>query len=329
MKLMKLSDIFYVRYGHSLELNRLKLSGTDGIPFVSRQMGNNGISAYVEPISGVTPAEPGELTCALSGNGVLSTFIQPRPYYTGFHVACLRPKLDLSVYEKLYYCACIKKNRYRYSYGRQANRTLRDILIPSPDDIPAWIHEADITKEFDDKLNDLSKMSEHSPHVIHPRTSDDSVTIEDLFEVVYGHSLELNRMTYDNDGINFVSRTSKNNGVSAKVAILPNISPAPSGLITVACGGSVLETFLQLFPFYCGRDMYWLSPKYNMTVEEKLFYCACIRSNKFRYNYGRQANKTLRYIKIPALHTIPKYVYGALEHTTEEWKRKTIISIGQ
>src|SRR3982751_4147228 len=97
----KISDLFDVRYGHSLELNRLKRCGPEGIPFVSRKSGDNGIAAYVKPIDGIEPNPAGELTCALSGNGVLSTFIQERPYYTAFHVACLKPKIALSKQELL------------------------------------------------------------------------------------------------------------------------------------------------------------------------------------------------------------------------------------
>ena len=60
--------------------------------------------------------------------------------------------------------------------------------------------------------------------------------LEDLFVVVYGHSLELNGLVQVEDGVNFVSRTSKNNGVSARVAPLKDIEPAPAGLISVVCG---------------------------------------------------------------------------------------------
>lgn len=131
-----------VRYGHSLELNRLQLKprSDGGIPFISRKMGNNGIAAYVSPVDGVDPAPPRELSCALSGNGVLSTFYQESSFYTGFHVACLKPKLTLQIKELLYYCSCIWHNRYRFSYGRQANRTLKELLVPSPEIIPSWVY---------------------------------------------------------------------------------------------------------------------------------------------------------------------------------------------
>ena len=140
-KLVPLSDLFETRYGHSLELNRLKQISREqgGIPFVSRKMGDNGIAAYVEPLPEITPAPAGELTCALSGNGVLSTFVQDEPFYTAFHVACLRPIESMSLDELLYYCTCIKANRFRYSYGRQANKTLKDLLLPDRTDLPDWV----------------------------------------------------------------------------------------------------------------------------------------------------------------------------------------------
>ncbi|MGB2605151.1 MAG: hypothetical protein WBC78_16255, partial [Candidatus Sulfotelmatobacter sp.] len=76
-------DLFEVRYGHSLELNRLKPTDSEtGIAFVSRKMGDNGVSAFVEAIHALPPAAPGELSVALGGNGVLSTFLQERPFYT-------------------------------------------------------------------------------------------------------------------------------------------------------------------------------------------------------------------------------------------------------
>lgn len=140
--LVCIQDIFDVRYGHSLELNRLQLRSRKdgGIPFISRKMGDNGIAAYVAPVNGVDPAPAGELSCALSGNGVLSTFYQESSFYTGFHVACLKPKVSLNIEELLYYCSCIWHNRYRFSYGRQANRTLKNLLIPSPETIPFWVY---------------------------------------------------------------------------------------------------------------------------------------------------------------------------------------------
>jgi hypothetical protein len=103
------------------------------------------------------------------------------------------------------------------------------------------------------------------------------------------------------DGINFVARTAENNGIVSKVKLIKNIPPQPAGVLTCASGGSVLSTFIQTDPFYSGRDLYILTPKKEMRLEEKLFYCHCIKMNAYRYRYGRQANKTLKKIELPEL----------------------------
>lgn len=132
--------------------------------------------------------------------------------------------------------------------------------------------------------------------------------VSDLFSVKYGVNLELNSLVQDSSGINFVSRTSKNNGVSAKVKPISYIKPLPAGTITVAGGGSVMEAFLQMSPYYSGRDLYYLTAKEPMTNEQKLFYCLCLRGNKYKFSYGRQSNITLPDLQIPTLDSIPKYV---------------------
>ena len=134
------------------------------------------------------------------------------------------------------------------------------------------------------------------------------VRIAQLFDVVYGVNLELNRLTRDVAGINFVSRTARNNGVSARVRRLADVEPIPAGMITVAGGGSVMESFLQSEPFYSGRDLFYLRPKIVMTDQVKLYYCVCLRANKYRFNYGRQANRTLRNLEVPAIGSIPAWV---------------------
>lgn len=131
------------------------------------------------------------------------------------------------------------------------------------------------------------------------------ITVETIFDVKYGVNLELNRLTIDPLGINFVSRTARNNGVSAKVKLVEGTEPIPSGTLSVAGGGSVMETFLQPEPYYSGRDLYYLTPLIDLTDQEKLYYCVCLRANKYRFNYGRQANRTLRSLEIPAPDQLP------------------------
>lgn len=316
------SDIFDIRYGHSLELNALSpTTPGKGVAFVSRRRGNNGIAAYVTQITDLEPAPSGEITCALSGNGVLTTCLQERPFYTGFHVAILHPKQALTRPQILYYCLCVRANRYRYSYGRQANKTLAKLPIPSLAEIPSWVETGPVYHELCNKIDDLADTPSSAfegPVTIGAKR----VKLSALFDVVYGHNLELNALARCSEGVNFVSRIAQNNGVSAKVELIDGLEPTEAGVLTVAGGGSVLETFLQIEPFYSGRDLYYLSPKVKMTVEQKLFFCMCIRENKFRYNYGRQANKTLRDILIPDISEVPHWVGDAYSGVLSEWSKR-------
>ncbi len=291
---MKISDLFLLHPGNNLELYHMEAGDDTGIHFISRTAQNNGIAAQVFPHQSIPPFPAGYLTVALGGS-VLSAFVQEKPFYTAFHIMVLEPKKEMSLKEKLFYCMCIKKNNYRYSYGRQANKTLKDIDVPEV--LPEWAQETNI----------FPVATSIKPSVLKTDTTDwKEFTLGELFTVKYGINMELihcqETTADDPDAVAFVARTSVNNGIAAYVKRDPLFPPQPAGLITCAGGGSVLSTFVQNRDFYSGRDLYLLIPKTNMNIYSKLFCCTVIRSNKYRYSYGRQANKTLSelILKLPA-----------------------------
>lgn len=158
--------------------------------------------------------------------------------------------------------------------------------------------------------------------------------VEDLFDVSYGHSLELNRLkrARSPQGVNFVSRTSKNNGVSARVAQIDGMQPGVAETLTVALGGSVLETFIQPEPYYCGRDVAILTPKnLEMTLNEKLWWALCIRANQYRYNFGRQANRTLKELELPDAPTewVSTISIPDLTHARDAQTPRSLLPLGQ
>lgn len=274
----KLSDIFDVRYGHSLELNRLTLvRREEGIAFVSRKAGDNGIAAYVAPILGLDPAPAGELTCALSAN-VLATHLQEQPFYAGYHVACLRPKLDLSKAQLLYYCLCIHANRYRYSYGRQANRTLRDLVIPNVEDIPDWAMASN-TSLFDGA--DAPMITADQPGLFGQQWRE--FEIQKLFDVKKGKRLTKANMRPG--PVRFIGAIDSNNGVSCFV----DKAIHEGGTLTVNYNGNgVAEAFYQAEPFWASDDVNVLYPKFVMSPAIGLFIATVIRQEKYRFSYGRK-----------------------------------------
>lgn len=276
-----LCDLFDVRYGHSLELNRLKRVSREqgGIPFVSRKMGDNGISAYVAPSPDILPAPAGELSCALSGNGVLSTFLQDQPFYTAFHVACLRPLQPMTSAQLLYYCACIKSNRFRYSYGRQANKTLRSLLVPAFEDLPTWLGDTDVA------MFDGSNMPDSHEEV--PALADQKwglFMLSQLFELKKGRRLTKAQLQTRPGPVPFIGAIDSNNGVAASV----DTAIHEGGTITVNYNGSVAEAFYQPVPFWASDDVNVLYPKFVMSPSVALFIATVISKEKYRFSFGRK-----------------------------------------
>lgn len=127
------------------------------------------------------------------------------------------------------------------------------------------------------------------------------IPLNTIFEIEYGNQFDLNKMDFEEADINFVSRSSQNLGVVAKVAKHLDTEPYPLGLITVTLGGTyLLSSFVQQAPFYTAQNIKVLTPKRKMDFKEKLFYCIAIRANRFRYtSHGREANVTLDNLLVP------------------------------
>src|SRR4051794_40514345 len=118
--LSTVASLFDISRGNKFDLNKMeRCSGraAGAVAFLNRSGERNGIASFVRKVVGVDPYDDGLITVALGGSA-LSSFVQPRPFYTGQNVDVLKPKRAMSLDEKLYYCVCIEANRFRYStYG--------------------------------------------------------------------------------------------------------------------------------------------------------------------------------------------------------------------
>ena len=158
MNLVKITELFDIQYGNQFDLNKMEVVNhvnAEYVNFISRTAKKNGVAAKVKKIIKKDPFPKGYLTVALGGS-ILSTFVQPQPFYTGQNIAVLKPKQNLTDNEKLYYCQALKQNDFRYTAcGREANRTLKDLLIPARSEIPDWVNKTDINK-FDNAFQTFS-----------------------------------------------------------------------------------------------------------------------------------------------------------------------------
>lgn len=279
--MIKVSDLFDIKNGDNFSLNKLKVDA-DGVNFVSRTAKNNGVSAKVAAIHEIEPRQAGLITVALGGS-VLETFIQPEPFYTGFHVAILQPKSELSDAQKLYYCECIRSNQYRYSYGRQANRTLKDLLIPALNNIPSWINNVDISL-----FNEVAQPDIDSQAPDLNTNSWQKFQLQELFTIERGRGPRRKDLgSYGS--IPFISSSDSNNGLTGYTS---NAPIHKGNTIGVNRNGSVGEAFYQPEPFCSTEDVHIFNPKpfwkSRMNAQIGLFMTTLIRQEKYRFNYGRK-----------------------------------------
>lgn len=273
-----ISDLFVLEYGHSLELNSLELSGdAEAVNFVGRAARRNGVTARVMPIDGLEPAAAGNVTVALGGQGGAGVaFLQPFPFYCGRDVMILKAKAEITDQEKLWWATCITANRFRFGFGRQANKTLAELAMPIK--IPSWVS----TTNLDQFEGAKGTLSNNAPNLLKTASWSDFRYV-DLFEIKKGQ--RLTKAAMNTGETPFIGAIDAHNGQRQRVSAEANHE---GNTITVNYNGSVAEAFYQPVPFWASDDVNVLYPKFTLNPYIGMFLCALIRKEKFRFNYGRK-----------------------------------------
>ena len=279
--MIPLHRLFDISYGNQFDLNKMLLLPVSdgGIPFVGRSSENHGVSASVAPFGEVTPYEAGLITVALGGTKLLSSFVQERPFYTAQNVAVLKPKVKIAFAEKLYTCLAIRHNRFRYSaFGREANRTLKHLLVPEPSEFPDW------GAGSGDPIEDLSQAEIGIfPKSLNPKDWK-HFELQELFDINRGRGSR--KKDLDGQGETpFVTSIDSNNGWVGFTAIAPCHS---GNTIGVNRNGSVGQAFYQPIDFCSTEDVHVFSPKFRMNPFTALFLTTLIQREKYRFGYGRK-----------------------------------------
>ena len=108
----RLSDIFEIKKGRRLTKASLSKGRT---PFIGAIDKNNGVRELVD----VAPNHKGN-TISVNYNGsVAEAFYQPIPYWASDDVNVLYPRFDMTAAIGLFLCTLIRKEGYRFNYGRK------------------------------------------------------------------------------------------------------------------------------------------------------------------------------------------------------------------
>lgn len=287
----KLSEIFDIKNTKSLELINCE-EDEAGILFVSRTSENNWIVARVKVLDEIDPMPGHAITVALGGS-VLSSFYQNEDFYTSFHIAALYPKMTLSKQEMLFYCACIEANKYKYSYWRQANKTLKDILVPSPEEIPDFVKNYEIE-------NVLNSKSIISKNLTLETEKWKWFRYDEIFDIQIWRSIDLNKLEQGNGTINYVARTEENNWITARVVDDGTFEIYEWNCLTVPMVWNELKASYQTEKFCVSQNISIFRQKANnLNKYNAIFLNTLIRKDMFRFAYGRTLSlERLKMLKI-------------------------------
>lgn len=277
MKLVPLKNIFHIEYGNKLDLNKMRPDPLGGINFVSRSRNNLGIVAKVKKLN-VETFPAGTVTVTLGGTYLLSSFVQPEPFYTAQNIKVLSPIEMMTFNEKIFYCRCIGLNRFKYtSHGREANKTLDDLLVPSFNDIPEWVNSLTLS----DEPNKESVTNQHY------NLNDKKwawFEYRDLFVIERGRGARKIEID-ENAKTPLITSIDSNNGLIGYV----NNPPAHEGnVITVNRNGSVGQAFYQPTPFCSTEDVHVFIPLFKLNPFIAMFLLPLIMKEKYRYSFGRK-----------------------------------------
>ena len=278
MKLIQVQDLFEVYNSQNLALNACIINEKSSYVLINRSEKNNGIAAKIENPVGEEPFPAGLMTVALSGS-VLSTFIQTKPFFTSYHVATLKPKIKLSVRQMLYYKMCIEANKFRFNYGRQANRTLRFLEIPAPEEIPSWVETIELPQQMTGKAKSNEKVE------LPPVSEWKVFKYTDLFEITKCNSITAREARQKPGVVPYIGSTESNNGVVLYCSEKPTY---PGNTITVATDGSIGSAFYQpeAYCANCHVAMFQLKNR-DFSPSIALFLCTLIKMEGHKYSFGR------------------------------------------
>ena len=324
-----LKDIFDITYGNQFDFSKMETSTDENdINFISRSSTNNGFISKVKPYKDTPPFKKGLITVTMGGSYLLASFVQPADFYTAQNIKVLTPKYDMTLGEKLFYCAAIQHNRFRYhSHSREANSTFDDILVPEPDEIPNEYKKNSIDDEI--KID-------RTPILLSSKELEtDSwkwFRFDEIFEIKKGFYNKKPEENINGD-IPFIGATDSNNGITSMCDIETIEATSKTGdsnnaplkekifqpnCITVSNNGSIGYAFYQSKEFTCSHDVnpLYIHKKWGIKLNKyiAMFLCTLIELDRYRWAYGRKwrpARMPNSLIKLPIrgyLHISLKYI---------------------
>lgn len=226
---------------------------------------------------------------------------------------------NLNANNGVFIATVLCQERPKYSFGRKWKTHLKNTTINLP-----IRYNMDGTPFIDDScqysdegyvpdwqcMEDYIKFLHHKPlttknisnTAVKLNTSEwEYFLLKDICTITMGNKMDYSAMSADDPTVNFVGRSADNNGVAGKVDYVTDdkgnvITPYKAGCITVALGGSLGSSYLQVEDFYTSQNVSVLEFEECVSDSAKLFITTCIMNeSKYKYfPFGRELNTHIR-----------------------------------
>lgn len=269
----KLDEIFYMEYGKDNLLSKDTVVGGK-TPLISSKGTNNGIMGYVDK----EPTYEKVINVPRTGT-VCHAFYQDKGCCINSDSIVLIPKKEIPPSEMIYISLLIRKEVFKYSYGRKVTpKRLGGISLPKK--FPDWVYTS---SHFD---YTHIQQSVNSKRLNLGERKWKKFLYSGVFDIERGYYNKRPNKTGD---VNFVSASMFNNGVTDKLDKGAIEKMFDGNCITVVNNGHAGEAFYQKNDFTCSHDVNILRIKdKEMTSYIAMFLIPIIRKEKYRFNYGRK-----------------------------------------
>ncbi len=259
-------------------ISKRKLTEGD-IPRVTVSNYNNGIIGYY---SFFEDSDYRIYENFISVSFLGTVFYQPQKTSLDMKVHCLKPlKIKLNKFIAEFLVTVIRKAIINFAYADQLSSTVLPSLIiklpvtkeQNPDFEYMETYIQNVTEKVELNFKGLNLLNKHKHQKDVKQWK--HFRLDKLFDVVKG--TRLTKADQRNGNINFISASSLNNGIAAKISNNQHIHPANT--MTVSYNGSDIgRTFYQEAPYWASDDVNVLYPKFELNKNIALFLAPIIKA---------------------------------------------------
>ena len=269
-------NFFNIEYGQRKYHSKRDLKkNKDGIPLISSKGSNQGIYGYFD----IIPKYEKVISLPNTGTICYANY-QEKKCCIDDNCLVLKPKINLTIQEIFYFILLLRKQKFRFVYGRQvtANR-IGNIKIP--DKFPKWIYIKDFKKIItkNSKNNDKLNLTNRNWNFFNIE--------KDLFEIKGSKTTNKKILKRKEKGFfPYISTKATNNGVDG----FYNFSTEKGNVIVVESAVCGFSSY-QEKNFSASDHVEKLIPKFKLNIYNGLFITTLLNLEKFRYNYGIKCNQ--------------------------------------